>query len=39
MIPFDLLTLSIRSKDWSDQEKPKNGKIGEENSQPVQINQ
>ncbi len=39
MIPFDLLTLSIRSKDWSDQEQPKNGKIEENNSQPVQINQ
>lgn len=39
LIPFDLLTLSIGSKDWSARENPKHGKIGEENSQPVQINQ
>ncbi len=39
LITFDLLTLSIGPKDWSARENPKHGKIGEDNNQPVQINQ
>jgi len=39
LITFDLLTLSIGSKDWSNQEQSKNGKIEENNSQPVKIKQ